>query len=71
MNVKTVHKHQVDRWYTHPYNECVNPTDCALPAHGGMTDTIFCSCGALQKVNVNRGYRERGPWEEMNATEEQ
>jgi hypothetical protein len=71
MTNQTVHKHHVDRWYTHPYSTCVNPTDCVLPAHGGMTDTIICSCGAMQKINIRVGYRERGPWEELVPAEEQ
>lgn len=31
-------------------------------ARGNICDVETCSCGATRKVNVNRGFREEGPW---------
>jgi hypothetical protein len=70
MKVKTAHQHQVNRWYSLPFTECVAPDHCVPQAHGNIIDLITCACGAMRRSNINRGYREIGPWEEMVPAEE-
>jgi hypothetical protein len=67
----TAHKHRVVSWLTVDFSGCVNPDHCTPEAHGHITDIAKCSCGAVQKTNINREYREIGPWEETNPAEEE
>jgi hypothetical protein len=65
------HKHQVSSWMTVIFSGCVAPDQCTPEAHGHVTDVSTCPCGAIQRTNVNRGYREIGPWEETTPRKEE
>lgn len=60
------HTHRVKSWVTVDFRGCVSPDQCTPEAHGDITDIATCSCGAVQKTNINRQYREAGPWEETD-----
>jgi hypothetical protein len=62
----TNHQHQVISWVTVDFSGCVVPDQCVPEAHGDITDIAKCSCGAVQKTNINGEYREIGLWEEAN-----
>jgi hypothetical protein len=66
MASNTTHRHQGISWVTVDFSGCVAPGHCVPEAHGDITDIATCSCGAVQKTNVNRQYREIGPWEETD-----
>jgi hypothetical protein len=67
MSRNATHRHQVMSWITVDFSECVSPYQCVPEAHGDITDIATCSCGAVQKTNINREYREVGSWEETDA----
>ncbi len=67
----TNHQHQVISWVTVDFSGCVAPDQCVPEAHGDITDIAKCSCGAVQKTNINREYREIGPWEETDPAREE
>jgi hypothetical protein len=71
MTSNTTHRHQVISWVTVDFSECVAPDQCVPEAHGDITDIARCSCGAVQKTNINRQYREIGPWEETAPAREE
>lgn len=50
-------KRTEERGFTAPVAHPGNPA-----AHGGITRTEHCSCGAVRRVNVNFGHIESGPW---------
>ena len=64
MASNSTHRHQVISWVTVDFSGCVAPGHCVPEAHGDITDIATCPCGAVQKTNINRQYREIGPWEE-------
>jgi hypothetical protein len=66
MTRDTTHSHQVISWVTVGFHGCVAPDQCVPEAHGDITDIANCSCGAVQRTNINREYREIGPWEETD-----
>lgn len=63
------HKHQaipqkaMDRCWDHCVAAC-----CARPerevAHGNITRTDVCRCGATRESEINAGRTNYGPWEE-------
>jgi hypothetical protein len=59
------HQHKVTSWLTMIFSECVAPDHCTPEAHGHITDVTRCYCGSTQRTNINRGYREIGPWDEV------
>jgi hypothetical protein len=67
----TAHRHRVISWVTVEFRGCVAPDQCVPEAHGDITDIAKCSCGAVQKTNINREHREIGPWEEAGPTREE
>ncbi len=69
MTQDRTHQHQVMRWTTEPFQDCVAPSWCNPKAHGHLTDTITCFCGAIQHTNVNREFREIGPWRRVTKEE--
>lgn len=46
-----------ERAFSHPVARDENPA-----AHGWITRTEECACGARREVNVNQAHREEGPW---------
>jgi hypothetical protein len=71
MASNSTHRHQVISWVTVGFNGCVAPDQCVPEAHGDITDIAKCSCGAVQKANINGKYREIGPgWSLPKAREE-
>ena len=62
-----MHKHRKSR--SNKVSEYVRPFfgQVAWPgnprAHGGITTTEVCSCGAKRAINCNMGHIERGEWE--------
>jgi hypothetical protein len=67
----TAHQHRVISWVTVNFSSCVAPDRCVPEAHGDITDIAKCSCGAVQRTNINREYREIGPWEEKDPAREE
>jgi hypothetical protein len=65
----TTHRHRVTSWVTVGFSGCVNPDHCTPEAHDHITDIAQCSCGALQRTNINQEYREIGPWGETDRKE--
>ena len=58
-------KHEKVRCYSYPIPGArYNPA-----AHGNIMVVRTCSCGAIQRVNENQGYVERGPWDPTDAQE--
>jgi hypothetical protein len=51
------------------FSHCVNPENCNPGSHGNITKILVCSCGATQKVNINQGYVEIGPWQDNKDTD--
>ena len=39
-------------------------------AHGGITETQRCACGAVRQLNVNGRHVEAGPWVEPGELRE-
>jgi hypothetical protein len=55
------HKHRVIRAEVRCFSGPVKqPQNVA--AHGGVTETQHCACGATRKVNVNGRHEECGSW---------
>ena len=50
--------HESDRCFTGPVSRQQNQA-----AHGGITRTETCRCGATRRVNVNGRHEEAGDWE--------
>ena len=71
MTRNATHHHQVISWITVAFSGCVAPGRCVPEAHGDITDIAKCACGAVQKTNINRQYREIGPWEETAPAREE
>lgn len=52
----------------HGWHTCVTPEACAArperqAAHGNITRTDVCSCGATRQAEINAGRTNYGPWE--------
>lgn len=46
----------------HGYQGSVSPYNENRAAHGGVTYSEYCACGARRSVNSNNWHREEGPW---------
>lgn len=60
----TNHKHR--RAYEgspYAFDHCLSP-ECNPVAHGNVSVTVFCRCGASRQENRNGGFAEAGPWRE-------
>jgi hypothetical protein len=49
---------------------CVADGTSCHAAHGGITYTEYCSCGAARRVEVNGAHRAKGPWKEAACSGE-
>ena len=66
----TRHRHRTVRTDVRCF---VGPIAGAEPnpaAHGGVTETQRCACGAVRQLNVNGRHREVGPWVEPGELRE-
>jgi hypothetical protein len=71
-----MHKHKAitSSWQTRPWVHCVTPEECAaMPhwqrAHGNITVTDRCRCGAWRDSEINGGKVNYGPWREIEGKE--
>lgn len=60
----TTHRHRADRSETRAYSSCVTPYRCNPAAHGHVTITDICRCGARRSTLINGRHEERGRWEQ-------
>ena len=66
----TRHRHRTVRT---DFRGFVGPIAGAEPnraAHGGITETHRCACGATRRLNVNGRHLEVGPWVEPGELRE-
>lgn len=62
------HRHRLHtKTHDKPFNHCVNPYACCEEAHGCITFTATCRCGATCDVNINQRWIETGPWKEKQT----
>lgn len=59
----TTHKHRplktTEQCFVGAIPDAIKPD---ARAHGNVTQTDVCRCGASRQVNVNQGFREIGRW---------
>jgi hypothetical protein len=68
MNRTTIHQHRVKKSIDRCWTFCVTPARCAAHplrqnAHGNITRTDYCACGATRQTEINCNSANTGPWE--------
>ena len=58
------HTHRAHTSETRGFSHCVAPDRCNPAAHGNVTATARCRCGATRESAINQVYLERGSWRE-------
>ena len=56
-----MHKHRATDSIDRPFEGPVRTPENRA-AHGNITRTETCRCGATRRTNINQGYMGRGPW---------
>lgn len=69
MNDDTWHEHKTKFALGGTWQTCVFGPGCDKKAHGGVSLTEYCFCGATRKIESHNGITRKGSWVLLAPTE--